>query len=158
MADEKPLATYTERLLEVRRVFDLYRDRVVVRAHWLLKNKRIEHTVRLDSLKAAPREVKVRYRMHRYAGWVLAIGALIFAAAYYKAQGGPLGIVGYIGAAVTAVGVMLMAMTYNKRHVTFLRFDPITPPGGLDIARAGPDVERFDEFIKLLKKQIKKSG
>ncbi len=73
-----PLATYSERLLEVRREFFLYPDRVVVKAHWLLKGN-FEHTVRLENLKSDYRRLVVRYRVYRYAGWVLAVGSLLFA-------------------------------------------------------------------------------
>ena len=69
----EPLATYTEHLLEVRREFALYEDRVVVRARWLPR-RRFEHVVKLAGLDAAVQEIVVRYRMYRYAGWILAIG------------------------------------------------------------------------------------
>ena len=81
----QPLATYSERLLEVRRDFTLYRDRVVVQARWF-PNRRFEHVVKLDTLTREFQEITIRYRMHRYAGWVLAIGALAYAACYYYAQ------------------------------------------------------------------------
>jgi len=101
--DMKPIATYTERLLEVRREFVLYEDQVIVRARWLLKGS-FENVVKLATLKSEIQELTIRYRVYRYAGWVMAIGALGFAAAYYRAGGGPMGIPGHI-----AMGVMILA-------------------------------------------------
>jgi hypothetical protein len=75
----RPLATYSERLLEVRRDFTLYEDRIVVQARWF-PQRRFEQVVKLATLKGEFRETTVRYRMYRYAGWLLAIGALSYAA------------------------------------------------------------------------------
>jgi hypothetical protein len=66
-ASGEPLATYSERLVEVRREFTLYDDGVLVKARWF-PNQRIEHVVKLDSLKGEYQEITVRYRMYRYAG------------------------------------------------------------------------------------------
>ncbi len=86
VVNTKPIATYTERLLEVRRDFALYGDRIVVQARWW-PNRRFENVVSLATLKGEVRELTIRYRMFRYAGWVMAIGALqIFAMSYYNAK------------------------------------------------------------------------
>ena len=81
----QPIATYSERLLEVRRDFTLYEDRVVVQARWF-PNRRFEHVVKLAALKGEFQTITIRYRMFRYAGWILAIGSLAYAACYYNAQ------------------------------------------------------------------------
>ncbi|MHB8971009.1 MAG: hypothetical protein ACYC3X_11345 [Pirellulaceae bacterium] len=154
----KPLATYTERLLEVRREFSLYKDRVVVEAQWRFKNwrlnKRFEHVVKLATLRAEIREVTVRYRMYRYAGWVLAVGALAFAVAYYKAAGGALANWGYIALGVLILGAVCVAVTYPNRRVHFARFMSKSGVAGLDIGCAGNDVAVFKKFVEQVRRQI----
>jgi hypothetical protein len=82
----EPLATYSERFLEVRRRFALYPDRVVVEARWRWRG-RFETTVPLGTLRPEVRYVTVRYRLHRYAGWALALSLLGLAAAVYRPGG-----------------------------------------------------------------------
>ncbi len=105
----KPIATYTERLLEVRREFALYDDRVVVQARWLLKG-RFERVVQLATLKSEIQELTIRYRMYRYGGWVMASGALVFAVSYYSDKGGALGMVGHV-----AMGAMICRIPWLLR-------------------------------------------
>jgi hypothetical protein len=152
----EPLATYTERLLEVRRQFDLYDDRVVIDARWLLKG-RFHHTVPLNTLAPQVREFHIRYRMNRYAGWVLAAGAMVFAMSYYNAKGGPLSIPGYIGLGVLVLGAAFLALTYPNRRIRFARFDAKSGRAGLDISCAGNDPEAFKSFVDAVKQQIRKT-
>jgi hypothetical protein len=156
MTTDEPIATYVERLLEVRRDFALYPDRVVVRARWLLRG-RFESTVQLNTLSGATREIIVRYRMSRYAGWVLAVGAISFAAVYYYAEGGPIGILGYLSLGLAVLGAALTAATYPNRRIRFTRFDAKSGRGGLDVGCAGNRVEAFDDFVEQVARQIKKS-
>jgi hypothetical protein len=153
---DEPIATYTERLLEVRRDFTLYQDRVVVRARWLLKG-RFESTVPLDTLSGETREVLVRYRMFRYAGWVMALGAIFFAMAYYSAEGGPIGILGYIALGLAVLGAAFTAATYPNRRIRFTRFDARSGRGGLDVGLAGNSAEAFHDFVEHVARQIARS-
>lgn len=134
--DRKPIAIYTERLLEVRRDFSLYPDRVVVHARWYL-TRQFEHVVQLATLKGEFEQLTVRYRIHRYAGWVLAAGALVFAMCYYNSQGGPLGVIGWCALAVLIVGGVATAITYRNRLIRFARFNTRGGRPGLDIGCAG---------------------
>ena len=77
----KPLAEYSERLLEVRRRFELHADRVEVEARWLLRG-RFHNTVPLATLKRDAKRITVRYRLNFYAGWALAVSLLV-AASYW---------------------------------------------------------------------------
>jgi hypothetical protein len=149
----QPLATYSERLLEVRRDFTLYKDRVVVRAHWF-PNRRFENVVKLDTLAREFQEITIRYRMHRYAGWVLAIGALAYAACYYYAQGKTLQVVGYVALGVAICGAVLTALTYPNRRIRFARFRMRTGRIGLDIGCAGSDIAAFEKFVQQVGRQI----
>ncbi len=157
MSSSEPLAVYTERLLEVRRRFVLYPDRVVVEARWLLKGS-FEHTVRLASLKNQYRRLLVRYRLFWYAGWILAIGALLFAVAFHQAQGGPVGAGGYAMLAVAILGALMLVVTYPLRRLEFVRFDPKSGRGGLDIGLAGNDAQTFERFVRLVEQQVLRSG
>jgi len=150
-----PLASYSERLLEVRRDFSLYEDRVVVEARWYLKRK-FEHVVKLDTLKGEVEEITVRYRMNRYAGWVLAIGALVYAACFYSAQDMALQTVGYVALGVTIGGAVLVALTYPNRRIRFARFPTRAGRIGLDIGSAGNDSDTFDRFVKQVRRQIRR--
>ncbi len=149
----QPLATYSERLLEVRRDFTLYKDRVVVQARWF-PNRRFEHVVKLDTLTREVQEITIRYRMHRYAGWVLAIGALAYAACYYYAQGIALQAVGYVALSVAICGAILTALTYPHRRIRFARFRARTGRMGLDIGSAGSDIAAFEKFVQQVGRQI----
>ncbi len=149
----EPLATYSERLLEVRRNFALYDDRVVVQARWF-PQRRFEHVVKLAALNGEFQEVTIRYRMYRYAGWLLAIGALAYAVCHYNAETTAFRAVGYVALGVTICGVALMAVTYPQRRIRFARFH--TPAGriGLDIGSAGNDSAAFAKFVQQVRRQI----
>lgn len=152
----KLIATYTERLLEVRREFALYEDRVVVQARWRLKGS-FEHIVKLTTLKGDIQELTIRYRMYRYSGWVMAVGGLVFAMSYYYAAGGPLGIVGHIAMGVMILGSAFMALTYPNRRVRFARFNSKAGLPGLDIGCAGNDMAAFKKFVEQVRRQILKA-
>ena len=154
--DTKPIATYTERLLEVRREFALYEDRVVVQARWRLKG-RFTHVVKLATLAGEIQELTIRYRMYRYAGWVLMVGALLFALCYYYADGAGLGIAGYMAIGVMVLGSTVRALTYPSRQVRFARFNSKSGRAGLNIGCAGNDPAVFSEFVKQVRRQISKA-
>ena len=63
--------------------------------------------MRLDTLTREFQEITIRCRMHRYAGWVLAIGALAYAACYYYARDMALQAVGYVALSVAICGPCL---------------------------------------------------
>ena len=149
----QPLATYSEHLLEVRRDFALYKDRVVVQARWF-PNRRFEHVVKLDTLKGEFQEITIRYRMYRYSGWVLAVGALAYAACYYYAQDMALRAVGYVALSITIVAAMFMAWTYPHRRIRFARFQTQAGRVGLDIGNAGNDLAAFEKFVQQVRRQI----
>ncbi len=153
---DEPIATYNERLLEVRREFALHKDRVVVKARWLLKGK-FETTVKLETLSGQTRELTIRYRLFRYAGWVMALAFLAFAMVYYNAKGAPLGAMGYATMGLTVLASGFMAITFPNRRIRFVRFEPKSGRGGLDIGRAGNSVEAFREFVDKVSRQIRKN-
>jgi hypothetical protein len=157
VANTQPIATYTERLLEVRREFALYSDRIVVQARWW-PNRRFENVVPLATLKGEVSELTIRYRMFRYAGWVMAIGALVFAMCYYNAKGAPLGAIGYIALGVMILGAAFLAVTYPNRRIPFARFNAKSGRAGLDIGCAGNELAVFKTFVEQVRRQIRKSS
>ena len=156
MSEEEPIATYTERLIEVRRDFALYKDRVVVQARWLFKG-RFETTVQLDTLSGKTRDMIIRYRMFRYAGWVMALTLLGFAMLRYNAKGAPFGIFDYISLSLAVLGASFTASTYPNRRIRFTRFDAKSGRAGLDVGFAGNSAAAFKEFVDKVSRQIKKA-
>lgn len=148
-----PVAVYSERLLEVRREFLLYENRVVVKARWLARGS-FEHTVKLGALQREPRRFTIRYRLHRYAGWVLAVGSLLFAMVYYRGEHE--GLFGYAALTLAVLGAIAVALTYPLRRIQFARFDPVSGRGGLDIGSAGNDEATFLGFVRAVEREIRR--
>lgn len=147
-----PLSVYADRLLEVQREFLLFPDRIVVRARWW-SGRNYEHIVRTADLTGEVRETVVRYRIHRYAGWVLAVGALVFAACYYYAEVAWLQPIGYVALAVAIVGAVVLALTHRSRRIRFARFVDRSGRIALDIADAGSTDEAFRAFVRAVQRQ-----
>ena len=153
MNTETPIGTYVERLVQVGRVFELYSDRVVVSAKWWWKRP-YETTVPLASLSPDYRYLLIRYRLFKWGLYVFAFGAAL-AVLFGDSQGTLLQQAAFFGGwGSGAVGAAVAAVTF--RRVVFARFPPRTGRGGLDIAQSGPDQARFEEFIKLVQRQIRK--
>lgn len=153
---DRPIATYTERLLEVQRDFALYPDRVVVTARWVLKGT-FETVVRLATLRSEIQELTIRYRLFRYSSWIITAGGLLFAVAYFLARGGPLGMLGHVAVGTMILGMMLMGLTYQNRRIKFARFNSKSGRAGLDIGSAGNKPAAFKQFVEQVKRQIQKA-
>ncbi|MBI5544533.1 MAG: hypothetical protein HY901_11630 [Deltaproteobacteria bacterium] len=152
--DASPLASYTERLLQVRRDFALYHDRVEVRASWLLGRTHCT-TVLLGQLSPRTTEALIR---NRWAKHSILIGSLAVATAVVLGRPGQepwvqrASVLGWLVAGFCGVVLALTA-----RKVRFVRV--LRPDGkpGLDIAQAGPDAARFEEFLAALKRQVRQA-
>ncbi|HYD40959.1 MAG TPA: hypothetical protein VEB43_09010 [Anaeromyxobacter sp.] len=149
---EAPIAVYTERLLQVRRRIALYRDRVEVDASWLLGSRR-HTTVQLGTLTRRTKEILVRSRWVRNA---VMLGSLAVAAAVVLGRPGygPWGQRASLACWVAA-GLCAAVVALTFRKVRFVRL--LRPDGrpGLDIAQAGPDAARFEEFVAAVKRQVR---
>lgn len=149
---EQPLAVYTERLIQVRRTMALYADRVEVEARWLLGTRQ-RTTVRLASLTPRTAEIFVRNRWTKHA---ILLGSLAVAAAVvlgrpgYGPWGERASLAGWAAAGLCGA---VAALTFRK--VRFVRL--LRPDGrpGLDVAQAGPDAGRLDEFVAAVKRQVR---
>ena len=91
--------------------------------------------------------------MYRYAGWILAIGSLAYAACYYNAQD-MVQAVGYVALGVTICGAVFMALTYPNRRIRFARFRTQADRIGLDIGSAGNAIAAFEKFVQQVRRQI----
>lgn len=152
--DTTPLATYRERLLQVRRRFELYPDRVEVHAKWLF-GRQFRSTIMLADLKPQTTEFRIRQRLLKRA---IPVTALAAAAAVVLNRPGyeaiqPWAIYGLY--AIAVLGGLVILMTWPK--VPFVRFPSRRDKRpGLDIARAGPDETNFGEFVEQIRRQIRK--
>jgi hypothetical protein len=149
---DSPIAVYTERLFQVRRTLALYRDRIEVDATWLLG--RSHHTtVKLASLTPRTADLHVRNRWVKRA---IMAGSLAIAAALYLGRPGqgPWAERASV-AAWAAAGLCAAVVALTFRKVRFVRL--LRPDGrpGLDIAHAGPDAGRFEEFLAAVKRQVR---
>lgn len=154
MAAEKtePLATYVERLPQVKRSFRLYKDRVEIDAAWTL-GKDYSTTVRLNTL--AP-EIKKFFVRNRWFKRSVLIGSLAVAAAIVFTRGGyPQWVErnALFGWVIASACLMLAIVTFPKRQ--FARFNRTDGRPGLDICRASRDASRFDEFVQQVQRRIR---
>ena len=145
--------TYVERLVQVGRVFELYPDRVVVSAKWWWGRPH-ETTVRLATLSPDCVFQLIRYRLFKHGILALAIGVALAVLAG-RSDGDVLQQAALVGGwAIAVAGLAISAVTYQR--VMFARFSRRAGGSGLDIAQSGPDRERFEEFVKLVQRQIRK--
>lgn len=155
VATQSPMRTYVERLAQVGRVFELYPDRVVVSARWWC-GRTYQTTVRLASLSPEFGYLVIRNRLFKHGILALAIGVALALLAG-RPDGTLLQRAAFVGGwAIAAAG--LLVATRTNRPVRFARFPPHAGRGGMDIAQSGPDGERFEEFVKLVQRQIRRQA
>ena len=154
MANQQPpLSTYADRLLQVRRQFLLYPDRVEVVATWTL-GKKHHNVVKLTDLQQQPKTITIRNRWCKRSitvAMLAAATAVVISRPGYsdwmrQAANAVWGVAG-------AAAVVAVATFRKSRFARFARYDG-TP--GLDIGSAGPDARRFNEFTQAVQKQIRK--
>jgi hypothetical protein len=155
MNPQAPIGSYVERLVQVGRVFELYPDRIVVAAKWWW-GRPFETTVSLKSLQPDCSYQLIRYRLFKHGVLAFAIGVAL-AVLCGRADGTWLEQVALVGGwGVAALGLAVSVMTYPR--IVFARFPPRDGRGGLDIAQSGPDRARFEEFVRLVQRQIRKAA
>lgn len=151
----QPLRTYRERLIQVRRRFVLYPDRVDIEARWLLKG-RFESSVRLGALDPQYRSFHIRNRLFKPAMLVLLAGLAITLFAGDVEQLRAMAPFPVLGVVLTLAGVVLSWVT--ARRIPFVVFPSRQGGPGLDIGCAGPDRGQFDAFVGAVQKRIRKQG
>ncbi len=146
------IATYTERLIQVTRVFTLHPDRVEIRARWLFRGQ-FETRIPLASLSPEHTTIRIRYKLLKHAILALAAGVGVVALGRHWSQPlAPPSPLIWFGCGLTAAGFLVAALTARK--VTFVRFRRKDGRPGLDIGRSGPQVAEFDEFVRTVRRQI----
>jgi hypothetical protein len=153
-SDPRVLSTYVERLPQVRRVFQLYPDRMEIQAKWTI-GKTYEMTVRLADLTPQAKRFFVRNRWFKRS---VLIGSLAVAAAAVFTRGDYpewLQRAGQLGWVVAAACGALAYFTYSLQQ--FARFLRRNGQPGLDICSAGPDRARFDEFVEQIQHRIRQA-
>jgi hypothetical protein len=146
-----PVATYTERLPQVRRVFRLYPDRVEVAAHWTF-GKKFQNVVKLGDLSGQINRFSVKNHWFRKAvlvGCIAAAFALVLSRNGYAEPIRRLALVGWPIAGL-AFGVAL----YSLPRRQFVHFPRADGGPGLDICKAGPDKARFEEFVMQVRQRV----
>lgn len=153
MADKtEPLATYVERLPQVKRTFRLYKDRVEIDAAWTL-GKDYSTVVRLSTLTPEITRFHVRNRWFKRS---ILIGSLAVAVAVVFNRGGYPEWVernALFGWVIASACAMMAFITFPKRQ--FARFKRPDGRPGLDICRSGRDARHFDEFIQQVQRRIR---
>jgi hypothetical protein len=150
----KPLASYTERLPQVQRIFGLYSNRVEIEAKWTL-GKDYRSTVQLADLAPQYKFLFVRNRWFKKA---IMIGSLAVAAAVVFTRGDYPDWVkrnALLGWPVAGACLAMVAMTARRRR--FARFFQKSGRPGLDIFDAGPDRAHFTEFVESVQKQVRRA-
>lgn len=151
--NQEPLAIYRERLLQVRRVLALYPDRIEVQAKWL-GGGRFSYTVRLSDLRAKPTEARIRQRIWRKGLIVAMLAAAAAVVVQRYAHWGQTAM--YILWSIAVAAGIFTLIAWKK--VQFMRFTQHDGKPGLDIARSGPDADRFDQFIEQVRQQIRRAS
>jgi hypothetical protein len=147
-----PLATYTERLPQVKRVLRLHKDHMEIDAAWTI-GKNYHMDVQFQDLSP---EVSRFYVRNRWFKPSILIGSLAVATAAVFGHGDYPQALKYVtsfGWPVAIVCVIVAFMSYRRRQ--FARFSRKDGKPGLDICDAGPDRRKFDEFVRETQRRIR---
>jgi hypothetical protein len=148
------LATYTERLPQVKRVFHLYRDRIEIHARWTL-GRTYKTTVTLADLMPQVKRFFVRNRWFKRS---ILIGSLAVAAAVVFTRGDYPAWLQRTAQLCWALAIgcgVMASVTFSKQQ--FARFSRRDGRPGLDLCAAGPDRAHFDEFLEQIQNRIRKA-
>jgi len=151
ISPEAPLATYTERLPQVRRIFHLYRDRVEVDANWTL-GRTFKITVKLKDLSGQSNRFRVRNRWFPKAIMIASIA--VGAALVLSRSGYPelLRRAAVVGWPIAGLFFALALLCWPRRQ--FVHFPRSDGRPGLDMCEAGPDHAKFEAFVNEVRKGI----
>jgi hypothetical protein len=148
------LATYIERLPQVKRTFHLFADRVEIEAKWTL-GKDYRTAVKLEELTPQYKLHTVRNRWFKRAimiGSLATATAVVFTRGDYPDWVRRNALLGWVVAGVCAI---IALITFPRRR--FARFPLKSGRPGLDIFDAGPDRARFEEFLSQIQTRIRKA-
>ena len=150
------LASYNEVRWDGKRRFELHADRVSVSGKG--GGSTFETMVMLANLRPEPDKLWVRNRVFMLGIVMLLLSFVLFIGTVQSLQqnrqtpGFP------IMQPSLAVGLLIVGLaicTQTSAKVEFARFQSNAGIVLLDVARAGPDRRKFQEFVELLVKQIR---
>jgi hypothetical protein len=144
------IATYTERLPQVCRVFNLYCDRVEIVARWTI-GKKYQVTVPLSNLSGKITHFTVK---NRWFSKAVMIGSLMIGAALVFSRIGYSDLIrrmAIICWPIAGAAFVVAALSFPKRQ--FVHFQKRDGNPGLDICKTGSQA-RFDIFVSILRKHI----
>ncbi len=148
------IATYSETRLTGKRQFELYPDSIRVRGRVFAKSD-FDATIPLKSLQPDCHRLRIRNSNFSAGLWIILISALLVGIllAGFKL---PVNHALVVLVAVQPIaGVCLCLATFRK--VEFSRFQNDAGVTLLDVARAGKDKDRFDNFVETLATAIRTS-
>jgi len=148
-----PIETYDERLLQVKRRFELYPDRIVVRARWLWRGT-FETTVRLSTLDPRYRSFFIRNKLFKPSMLVLGAGLIIALLSGNLDDLRTLSPLPVTGMAIALVGLALSWLT--SRRIRFVHFPSREKGAGVDVGCAGREKANFDAFVSQVQRRIGK--
>lgn len=146
----EPIATYREKRFDGERTFELYADRVAVRGKVTLASD-FDASVPLITLTGNITRLRLRNRGFFSGMWMAVLPAILASIINKLYQGDTLEVTGFL-ILLSVCGLLLMAVTAKK--VEFASFQSTSGGVGLDVARAGQDVENFDAFVNAVAQQI----
>jgi hypothetical protein len=153
-AADTPIATYTERLPQVRRVFQLFPDRVEVAAKWTL-GRNYQFVVKLADLSGQFNRFNVKNRWFPKGVMIgsIAVGfALVLSRAGYPELVRRAAALGW-----PVAGLAFAVALFSLPRRQFVHFPRSNGKPGLDICKAGPDQARFEDFVDAVRRSITRS-
>ena len=153
----QPLATYSEKQPAIRRSFELFADRIVVKG--TKSGMLFEHPVILTDLRPEPNKMWRRHRHFVIGATMLGlcpIPLLVCAIMpSLDAQRRVIILLLLFGMALLVVGLWICLRTY--RMVEFTRFQNQHGLVALDVGDTGPERENYAAFVEALIRAIEAS-
>jgi hypothetical protein len=151
---DTPLAIYVERLPQVRREFHLFPDRVDIVASWTL-GRTYGTTVRLADLSGQVNRFTVKNRWLPRA--IMVASAAVGFALVLSRPGYPDLVRRLAGFGWPIAGLACVVAVFCWPRRQFVHFPRTSGKPGLDVCKAGPDRERFEDFVTAVRQRIQRS-
>lgn len=147
------IATYTERLPQVYRVFRLYSDRVEIVAKWTI-GKNYQTTIPLVELSRSVTYFTIKNRWFYRAISVAGLSVASASAFHRHVYPDLIRHIAVICWPIALAALVVAVISFPKRR--FVRFQQKSGKPGLDICAVGSQ-DRFDSFVSELRQCIIRS-
>jgi hypothetical protein len=148
------IAEYREARIECKRHFELYEDFVRVRGSFSCASD-FDVTIKLRNLLPEFGRIRLRSKLFVVSMWECIIAAIVYAILISGLKMEPFGHVPGLVLMLATAGAIMMIVTFRK--VEYASFKTEAGVTVLDIGRCGPDKERFEEFVEMVVRQIRKA-